>query len=111
MRATPSEHKGSGISHVPCCGRSTGVEIAEIAQGDRCCGAAGLYNLTEPDMARTLMRQKAEAIGETHADVVASANPGCTMQLRAGLAAIGSAIDVVHPVQLLDRAYRREAGT
>jgi glycolate oxidase iron-sulfur subunit len=87
------------------------VEIAEIAHGDRCCGAAGLYNITEPGMAGTLMRQKAEAIACTNADVVASANPGCTMQLRAGLAEIGAETGVVHPVQLLDRAYRGEAGT
>lgn len=83
-----------------------GVEITPIAHGDRCCGAAGLYNLTQPEMAGTLMRQKAEAISATGAGVVASANPGCTMQIRAGLAEIGSATEVVHPVQLLDRAYR-----
>jgi glycolate dehydrogenase iron-sulfur subunit len=83
-----------------------GVEIAEIADGDRCCGAAGLYNLTEPEMAGNLMRQKADAIGQTGASVVASANPGCTMQIRAGLADGTTTIEVVHPVQLLDRAYR-----
>ena len=87
-----------------------GVEISEIADGDRCCGAAGLYNLTEPAMAGTLMQQKAEAIAETRASIVASANPGCTMQIRAGLAHTGASVEVVHPVQLLDRAYQRAEG-
>jgi glycolate oxidase iron-sulfur subunit len=84
-----------------------GLEIAEIEHGDRCCGAAGLYNLTEPEMAGDLSRQKAEAIRDTGANMVASANPGCTMQIRAGLAGIDASVEVVHPVQLLDEAYRR----
>ena len=55
------------------------------------------------------MREKAEAVRETGASVVASANPGCTLQLRAGLRALGVEVEVVHPVQLLDRAYGRAA--
>ena len=58
-----------------------GVEVIDIANGDRCCGAAGLYNVMEPEMSRELMREKAEAIRDTGARVVASANPGCTMQI------------------------------
>jgi glycolate oxidase iron-sulfur subunit len=86
-----------------------GVELVEIPNGDRCCGAAGLYNVTEPEMSGRLMREKAEAIASTGANVVASANPGCSIQLSAGLRAIGgeaAMIEVVHPVELLDRAYR-----
>ena len=81
-----------------------GVEVVEIANGDRCCGAAGLYNVTEPEMSGRLMREKAEAVRETGAAIVASANPGCTLQLRAGLRALGADIEVAHPVQVLDRA-------
>jgi glycolate oxidase iron-sulfur subunit len=84
-----------------------GLEIAEIANGDRCCGAAGLYSLTEPELSGRLMREKAEAIRDSGARVVASANPGCTMQIRAGMAELGEDVEVVHPVQLLDRAYPR----
>jgi glycolate oxidase iron-sulfur subunit len=90
-----------------------GVELVEIPNGDRCCGAAGLYNVTEPEMSSRLMREKAEAVASTSASVVASANPGCSMQLSAGLRAIGgdaAMIEVVHPVQLLDRAYRAKPG-
>jgi glycolate oxidase iron-sulfur subunit len=83
-----------------------GVEIVDIANGDRCCGAAGLYNVTEPGMSGVLMREKAEAIRDTGARVIASANPGCTMQISAGLRELGVEAEVVHPVQLLDRAYR-----
>ena len=87
-----------------------GVDVAEIEHGDRCCGAAGLYNITEPAMAGELMRQKVEAIADSGAQVVASANPGCTMQIRAGLSALHAPIQVVHPVQLLDEAYGRAEG-
>ncbi|MDP9330693.1 MAG: (Fe-S)-binding protein [Actinomycetota bacterium] len=89
-----------------------GVELVEIPNGDRCCGAAGLYNVTEPEMSERLMREKAEAIASTGAGIVASANPGCSMQLSAGLRALGgdaAAIEIVHPIELLDRAYRTAA--
>jgi glycolate oxidase iron-sulfur subunit len=82
------------------------LEVVEIPNGDRCCGAAGIYNVTEPEMSGRLMREKAEAIVSTGAAVVASANPGCTMQLLAGLREIGARIDVVHPVELLDAVAR-----
>lgn len=90
------------LRHIP------GVEIVEIANDDRCCGAAGLYNVTEPEMAGRLMREKAEAVRDAHPDVIASANPGCSMQIAAGLRALGVDLEVVHPVQLLDRAYGTE---
>jgi glycolate oxidase iron-sulfur subunit len=85
-----------------------GLEIVEIANGDRCCGAAGLYSVTEPELSGRLRDEKVEAIRATGAKVLASANPGCTMQLHAGLRALGVDVEVVHPIQLLDRAYRPE---
>lgn len=85
------------------------LEVVEISNGDRCCGAAGLYNVLEPEPADELMRQKATAIVGTGAPVVASANPGCSIQIAAGLRALGADIEVVHPVELLDRAYAEEA--
>ena len=85
-----------------------GLQIVEIDNGDRCCGAAGLYNVLEPEMSGQLMREKAEAIRDTGVRIVASANPGCTMQIAAGLRAIGTDIAVVHPVELLDLAYGHE---
>ena len=85
--------------------RIPGLELVEIANGDRCCGAAGLYNVTEPEMSERLRREKAEAVRDTGAAVIASANPGCTIQIAAGLRALGATAEVVHPVELLARAY------
>ncbi|MEX0984760.1 MAG: (Fe-S)-binding protein [Actinomycetota bacterium] len=81
-----------------------GLRTVEIRDGDRCCGAAGIYNVTQPELSGALRREKAAAVVSTAASVVASANPGCTMQIAAGLAAKGAAVEVLHPVQLLDRA-------
>lgn len=82
-----------------------GLEVLDIANADRCCGAAGLYNVTQPETADELQRQKVEAILATGATAVASANPGCSMQIAAGLRAAGHLdVEVVHPIQLLDRA-------
>ena len=92
--------------------RIPGLGVVDLANGDRCCGAAGLYNVTQPEMSGELRRQKAEAVATKiygaagiSATIVASANPGCTMQLAAGLRELGVDVEVVHPVQLLDRAY------
>jgi glycolate dehydrogenase iron-sulfur subunit len=80
--------------------------VVDVPEGDRCCGAAGTYNLTEPEMADVLMREKAAAVASTGATIVASANPGCSMQLAAGLKMSGGGVEILHPVQLLDRAER-----
>jgi glycolate oxidase iron-sulfur subunit len=82
-----------------------GVTLVEVPNGDRCCGAAGIYNVTQPEAAGALGREKAEAIASTGATIVASANPGCSMQLAAQLREIGADIEVVHPIELLDRAW------
>jgi glycolate oxidase iron-sulfur subunit len=85
-----------------------GLEVVEIASGDRCCGAAGLYQVTEPELSGRLMGEKAEAIRATGATTIASANPGCSIQIAAGLRALGVTAEVLHPVQFLDQAYRTE---
>jgi glycolate oxidase iron-sulfur subunit len=82
-----------------------GLEVLDVPGGDVCCGAAGLYNVLEPEMSSELRRRKTDAVVSTSADVVASANPGCTMQIVAGLHEIGSPMQVLHPIQILDRSY------
>jgi glycolate dehydrogenase iron-sulfur subunit len=82
-----------------------GLEVLDLPDADVCCGAGGLYNVLEPEMSSELRRRKAEAIASTGAEVVASANTGCTMQITAGLRKLGSPIRVLHPVEILDRAY------
>ncbi len=85
-----------------------GLEVVEVPDGDRCCGAGGLYNVLQPELADRLMREKAEAVAATGAEAVASANPGCTMQIAAGLRSLGQEVAVLHPVEVLDRAYAAE---
>ena len=80
------------------------LELTEIVDGDRCCGAAGIYAATQPEMATALGGQKADAIAATGATVVASANPGCSVQLAAQLRERGHDVVVMHPIELLDRA-------
>jgi glycolate oxidase iron-sulfur subunit len=79
-----------------------GVTIVEIADAERCCGSAGIYNVTQPDISRELQRQKVAAIVAARPDVVVSANPGCILQFVAGLRAAGSSVPVVHIMRFLD---------
>jgi len=83
-----------------------GLELVNLRDSDRCCGSGGVYNLLQPSMAQTIQAEKCEAILESGADTVVTGNPGCAMQIRAGLA--NDDIEVLHPVELLDRSYRRE---
>ena len=82
--------------------RVPGVELVPLAESDVCCGSAGSYNLTEPAMALRLRERKIDHIVASGAECVAAANPGCVLQIRAGLAARGLNIRVVHPIELLD---------
>jgi glycolate oxidase iron-sulfur subunit len=70
-----------------------------------CCGAAGIYNLTHPEMARAVLARKIDALAAADPDYVATGNPGCLMQIEAGARARGLRARVVHPVELLARAY------
>jgi glycolate oxidase iron-sulfur subunit len=83
-----------------------GIELVELADADTCCGSAGSYNLTEPAMARRLAERKVANIRATGATCVAAANPGCILQIQAGLRRAGLSTRVVHPIELLDQAYR-----
>ncbi len=82
-----------------------GVELVSHDDPGACCGAAGTYNLTQPEMARAVLARKLDALAAVDADVIASGNPGCMMQLRAGAVERGLRARVVHPITLLDEAY------
>ena len=82
-----------------------GVELVEMRHPDICCGAAGMYSTLEPVMSSRILREKLDDIETTRADVVVSANPGCQMQLEAGLRARKSTMKVEHIAELLMRAY------
>jgi glycolate oxidase iron-sulfur subunit len=87
-------------------GAIPGLRLVEMAESDLCCGSAGIYNVTQPALSGSLRRRKIEHALATDASVVASANPGCMLQLQAGLAEAGSPGTVKHIVELLDDAYR-----
>jgi glycolate oxidase iron-sulfur subunit len=78
------------------------VTVVPIADAERCCGSAGIYNLTHPEVAGELQRQKVAAILAARPDVVVSANPGCILQVAAGLRSAGSDVPVVHLMRFLD---------
>jgi glycolate oxidase iron-sulfur subunit len=83
-----------------------GLEIAPLAESMWCCGSAGIYNLIQPEMADKLLQRKLDHIAATGAEVVATGNPGCLLQIQNGLAARGADVEVMHPVSILARAYR-----
>ena len=87
-----------------------GLEVVPLAESDMCCGAAGTYNLTEVEMATRLARRKLRNILATGAEAVVSANAGCTLQIAREARRLGHALEVLHPVELLDRAYRGSGG-
>jgi glycolate oxidase iron-sulfur subunit len=85
-----------------------GVTLVELPESTWCCGSAGVYAVTQPDQADALLRRKVAHIETTGATVVATANPGCHLQIVRGLRNGAPAIQVSHPVSLLARAYRLE---
>ena len=82
-----------------------GLRLVELAESDWCCGSAGIYNLTQPEMATRLLHRKVGHVLATKAEAVVTANPGCILQIQAGLGAHDTKIDVLHLVEILDRAY------
>jgi glycolate oxidase iron-sulfur subunit len=91
------------LSNIP------GLELAEIPEAAICCGSAGIYNLVQPDAANALGKRKAQLIAPLKADVVATGNPGCLLQIQSSLARQGLKIPVVHMVQLLDASIRGQS--
>ena len=87
-------------------GAIPGLEVRLTADAAQCCGSAGLYSLLQPALSREVLAQKLGRLLEAPPDVLATANPGCVMQLGAGLRAARARCSVVHPVELLDASYR-----
>jgi glycolate dehydrogenase iron-sulfur subunit len=83
-----------------------GVEIRDVAEGDVCCGSAGVYNLLEPQAANQLRDRKVRHLIDAGPDVIVSSNPGCLMQIASGLEIAGTRIPTMHLVELLDRSIR-----
>jgi glycolate oxidase iron-sulfur subunit len=85
-----------------------GLKLVEMSTPDRCCGSAGIYNVTQTEMSRTLLDAKMDDALATGCDVISTANPGCMLQLDLGVRLRDGSQEVVHVVELLDRAYTAE---
>jgi glycolate oxidase iron-sulfur subunit len=100
---------GQGISRQPreVLNGIPGLELVELENATHCCGSAGIYNITQPEQAAKLQAEKVACIRKTGASLVATANPGCHLQIQNGL---NDETLVKHPVSLLAEAYRKERG-
>ncbi len=89
-----------------------GLDLVEMRDSDKCCGSAGIYNVTQHDMSMQILDHKMERVAATRADCIASANPGCSLQLQLGVRRSGlndnraTPVEVVHLIELLDEAYQ-----
>ncbi len=83
-----------------------GVELVPLVDADQCCGSAGIYNLVEPDTSDAVLAPKLRHVADARVEWLVSGNPGCLMQLGAGLMRSGSSTRAVHPIDLLDHALQ-----
>ncbi len=84
-----------------------GVEMVHMPNADRCCGSAGIYNITNPEMAGEILKSKMESVPED-AELISMGNPGCMLQMAMGVKKYGRSQKIVHTVQLLQWAYEKE---
>lgn len=84
-----------------------GLRVIPVEKEEECCGGAGVYGISHPELGGAIGRDKVQAVLKTGAELVATGNPGCMMQIGAGLRMAGERVDVVHPIELLDESYRR----
>jgi glycolate oxidase iron-sulfur subunit len=84
-----------------------GDKFVALNGSERCCGAAGLYNLMQPEMSQRVLKEKLQDVRETHATILATGNPGCQMHIGAGACLSGMKLRVCHPIELVDQAYEQ----
>lgn len=92
-------------------GATGDVRLVPLEDSAQCCGSAGIYGLVQPDVAQRVLSPKLARIHESGASLVATSNPGCLMQIGAGLLLEGSRVEARHPIELLDTAYARARPT
>ncbi|NHM31443.1 (Fe-S)-binding protein [Neobacillus terrae] len=102
---------GQGIRHEPrdLLLNIPGVEMVHMPNSDRCCGSAGIYNITNPEMASAVLESKMQNVPED-VEMISMGNPGCMLQMAMGVQKHGRNQKIVHTVQLLDWAYQKEDG-
>jgi glycolate oxidase iron-sulfur subunit len=84
-----------------------GLRYVPLEGSEVCCGGAGIYNLLQPELSTRVLKEKLKHVEETGAQLLATANPGCHMQIGAGARLAGLSLNLCHPVELLDESYRR----
>jgi glycolate oxidase iron-sulfur subunit len=99
------QHAGEASQQMLRC--AVGPGFVPLEGTERCCGAAGIYNLLQPEMSQRVLQEKLDHVRETDADILATGNPGCQMQIGAGARVAGLKLQVCHPIELLDEAYAR----
>jgi glycolate oxidase iron-sulfur subunit len=101
---------GQRIASAPLAvlGAIAGLERVPLADSEQCCGSAGIYNLVQPEVSDLVLASKLASIAACGAPIVATGNPGCLMQIGAGLRRAGSAAQTRHPVELLDASYAEQ---
>jgi glycolate oxidase iron-sulfur subunit len=117
----PARHPGARVAYDPPCHLLhaqgiadaplkvlrgiEGLTLIPVPDSEKCCGSAGLYTMLEPGLSRAVLAAKTAKISDAGPDLVLTGNPGCIMQIGAGLAAAPRPIPVRHPVEVLDQAY------
>ena len=99
------QHAGEASQQMLRC--AVGPNFVPLDGTERCCGAAGIYNLLQPEMSQRVLQEKLAYVRNTKAGILATGNPGCQMQIGAGAHLDGMNLQVCHPIELLDEAYAR----
>src|SRR5215213_1712930 len=86
---------------------ASGDRFVALTGSETCCGAAGIYNLMQPEMSQQILNEKLAHISETKAGVLATGNPGCQMHIGAGASLAGMSLRVCHPIEIVDQAYEQ----
>jgi glycolate oxidase iron-sulfur subunit len=97
----------SGEASEQLCRTVAGDKFVALNGTERCCGAAGVYNLMQPEMSQRVLQEKLDHINSTHAGILATGNPGCQMHIGAGARLAQMDLKVCHPIELVDQAYER----
>ncbi len=84
-----------------------GLNFTALEGAERCCGAAGIYNMMQPELSRKVLNEKLAQVGESKAAILATGNAGCQMQIGAGATLAGMKLQVCHPIELIDQSYAR----
>src|ERR1700752_772416 len=99
--------QGSGETSERMLRAVAGDNFVALNGTERCCGAAGVYNLLQPEFSQRVLQEKLDHVRQTHAAILATGNPGCQMHMGAGACLSGMDLNVCHPIELVDQAYER----